>query len=47
MFENKLINGVYCSRYIASYIKKTGDHRFSMLRDWLKNSNYKWRAYII
>ena len=37
MFENKLINGIHASRYIASWVRSGGDLH------WDDNRNfYKW-----
>ena len=37
MFENKLINGVYASRYIASWLRSGGELRYDSNRNF-----YKW-----
>lgn len=36
-FENKLIRDIHCSRYIASYIKSTGDYKFFHFKKWLRS----------
>ena len=37
MFENKIIEGIHVSRYIASWIKAGGEYCDSVFRKWLES----------